>query len=72
MPNLIRYDTLIDASVASDRPNVMRYEWLSRLAESGLKPDRYTYATLLKFFALRRDASGTKWVLAKSIVYACA
>ena len=64
MPNLITYNTLIDASVASDRPNDA-YEWLSRLAESGLKPDQYTYATLLKFFALRRDASGTKWVLAE-------
>jgi len=64
IPNLITYNTLIAASVASDRPNDA-YEWLSRLAESGLKPDQYTYATLLKFFALRRDASGTKWVLAE-------
>jgi pentatricopeptide repeat protein len=62
LPNLITFNTLIDAAVASDRPNDA-YEWLSRLAASGLKPDQYTYATLLKFFALRRDANGTKWVL---------
>jgi leucine-rich PPR motif-containing protein len=61
-PDLVTYNTLIDACIDAQAPGEA-WSVLREISESGLKPDVVTYTTLLKYFVLVGDDSATRWVI---------
>ena len=48
-PDLVTYNTLIDACIDAQEP-AEAWNVLREISQSGLKPDVVTYTTLLKYF----------------------
>ena len=63
-PDLVTYNTLIDACIDAQEP-AEAWNVLREISQSGLKPDVVTYTTLLKYFVQVGDNSATQWVIAE-------